>query len=139
MKKIISLVSAICMMITGAAIGSSAAEFEDTNINTFNYGNKEICISDENISHEKMQFIADYIAEGSFADMHENNVSPCGLACLFGHKIETTAATETEHNAYSSSPKCLVKKYKIEYCTRSSCDYIKKELISSYRTAVCHG
>lgn len=139
MKKIISLVSAICIMITGATIGGSAAEFVDSNTNTFYYGNKEVSISDENISQEKMHFIADYIIGESITDVHENSVSPCGIACIFGHKIETTTATETEHNAYSSSPKCLVKKYKIEYCTRSSCDYINKELISSYRTAVCHG
>jgi len=107
------------MMITGTAIRGSAAEFKDSNTSTFNYNLYKWW----KYQPWKIQFIADHIAGESLANMHENNVSPCGLACLFGHKIETTTATETEHNAHSST-KYLVKKYKIKYCTRSFCDYI---------------
>ena len=135
MKKFISVFAALSLMVTGATIGSSAA---DTNSNIFCYGiDKEVIIEDVSISQAKMQFIADYIAEESHNTNEE--VSPCGIACLFGHSITTTTAKETSHNAYSSSPKCLVNNYKVEYCTRSSCDYIKKDLTSSYRTASCHG
>lgn len=135
MKKFISLFAALSLMITGATIGSSAA---DTNSNIFNYGfDKEIIIEDNSISQEKMQFIADYVADES--SNTDNEISTCGLACLFGHSIKTTYATQTTHNAYSTSPKCLIQDFKVEYCTRSSCDYITKELIDSYRTGRCHG
>jgi len=135
MKKFISLFAALSLMVTGATIGSSAA---DTNSNIFRYGiDKEIIIEDNSISQAKMQFIADYVADE--VRNANDEVSPCGIACLFGHSLKTTTANETTHNAYSTSPKCLVKKYEVTYCTRSSCDYIKKELINSYRTNSCHG
>lgn len=137
MKKLISLAAALSLLITGATIGSSAAESIPLNVNSFYYGNKEITIDAVDISQEKMQFIADFIVDEPNNTYDE--VAPCGIACLFGHKLTKTSATETSHNAYSSSPKCLVKIYNIEYCTRSSCDYIKKDLISSYRTSTCHG
>lgn len=135
MKKFVSLFAALSIVVTGAAIGSSAA---DLNQNVFCYKNdREVIIEDDSISKEKMQFIADYIVDESHNTYDE--ASPYGIACLFGHSLKTTYATETSHNAYSTSPKCLIKEYKVQYCTRSSCDYIKKELTSSYRTASCHG
>ncbi len=137
MKKLISLAAALSLLITGATIGSSAAESIPLNVNSFYYGNKEVTIDAVDISQEKMQFIADFIVDEPNNTYDE--VAPCGIACLFGHKLTKTSATETSHNAYSSSPKCLVKIYNVEYCTRSSCDYIKKDLISSYRTSTCHG
>lgn len=135
MKKIISLFVVLSFIVTGVTIGSSAA---DSKLNIFCYGNsKEITIEDASISQEKMQFIADYLADEINNTYDE--VSPCGIACLFGHSIKTTTAKEINHNAYSSSPKCSVKEYTVKYCTRSSCDYINKELVQSYRTASCHG
>ena len=135
MKKFITLFAALCLMLTAATTGSFAA---DTNPNIFCYGNdKEVIIEDQSINHAKMQFIADYIADESYNT--NDQVSPCGIACLFGHSLSKTTARETSHNAYSTSPKCLIKEYNVEYCTRSSCDYIEKELVRSYRTPTCHG
>lgn len=136
MKKTISYIMALCLLLSGTAIGSSATE---VNGNTFYYGdNKEIVIESEDISQEKMQFIADFIA-GDNEVTTENEIATCGILCIFGHNLATSSATETSHNAYSSSPKCLVNTYSVEYCTRSSCDYISKELVKSYRTSACHG
>ena len=57
MKKLISLAAALSLWITGAAIGSSAAESIPSNVNSFYYGNKEVTIDSADISQEKMQFI----------------------------------------------------------------------------------
>lgn len=136
MKKTISYIMALCLILSATTFGSNASVIND---NIFYYGdNKEVVIENENISRDKMRFIADYVAEGDDA-IYENEIDTCGILCIFGHDLTTSSATETTHNAYSTSPKCLVKTYKVEYCTRSSCDYISKELIKSYRTSVCHG
>lgn len=136
MKKFVSLLAAVCLTVTGATIGGSAA---DLNSNVFCYGHeKEVIIADTDISRDKMQLIADYVAD-ELHNTSDDGISTCGIACLFGHNLKVTHATETHHNEYSTSPKCRVNEYTVTYCTRSSCDYIDKELTDSYRTGMCHG
>ena len=135
MKKLISVIAALWLLLSATAVNNSAV---DLNTHTFYYGNnKEITVECENISREKMQLIADRIADID-SEMNDG-ISTCGISCIFGHDLSVGSATETEHNAYSSSPKCLIKKYKLTYCVRSSCDYVKKELVSSSKTSRCHG
>ncbi len=135
MKKTVSFIMALCLIFGGATIKSSAA---NTNTSTFFFeNNKEVYVSGEDIDQKKKQSIAHFISN---VDENEtNNISPRGILCIFGHKLATTTTTEITHNAYSSSPKCLEKNYKVEYCTRASCDYMTKELVDSYRIADCHG
>lgn len=133
MKKVITIIMSFCLTVCGISIGSSAADKQD---NVFYYDNDtEIVVEGNDLSYEEMQAIADYVATDSVDD----GISTRGIACIFGHKLTTSYATETQHNAYSSSPKCLVRKYKVQTCSRSSCDYINKELVDSYRTSSCHG
>lgn len=126
----------VCLIMCGASIGSNATEPET---NVFYYNNDiEVVVEGTSLDYETMRYIADFVANEQ--PVLKDEVSICGLSCsLFGHSLTTSSATETQHNAYSTSPKCLKKTYKVEYCTRSSCDYITKELISSVRTSACHG
>ncbi len=135
MRRSISFITALCIMLFGSSIKSTAANINE---NIFLYGDsREIVVNGENISQEKMRSIADNIAANE--DEDAASAVSYSLLCIFGHSLAYTTVTETTHNAYSTSPKCLVNVYDVEYCTRSSCDYISKEAVSSYRTSDCHG
>lgn len=109
---------------------------------TFYYGDREITIESAHDNEEEAKIIADYIAyditpTGYIETREEIRRS---LVCiLFGHSIETYTAQEITHNVYTTSPKCVLKFYDVEICTRESCDYIQKTLISSTRISNCHG
>lgn len=131
MRKIFSLILALNLMVCGFSIVSSA---EETANNIFHYANSDIVIEGDGLSVAEMQRIADYIAYG---ETHDNGISTCALCS--SHIIETRYALQTTHNVFSTSPKCYVREFKVEYCTRSTCDYINKKLVNSYRTSECHG
>ena len=131
MKKIISLIMALCLMICGFSVVGSADEVTN---NVFHYADSDIVIMVDGLSTAEMRRIADYIAYG---DTHDDGISTCALCS--SHIIETTQAIQTTHNVFSTSPKCYVRTFRVECCTRSSCDYIKKTLIDSYRISECHG
>lgn len=131
MKKIISLIMALCLTVCGFSVVSSADEVTN---NVFHYADSDVVILGSGLSADEMQHIADYIAYG---DTHDDGISTCALCS--SHIIETTYALQTTHNVFSTSPKCYVRNFKVECCTRSSCDYIKKTLIDSWRTSSCHG
>ena len=130
MKRIISLMSIVCLLMCGFSMSSSASEN-----NTFIYDNKEITVENTELSYEEMKAIADAVAGVE----SENNVNARGILCIFGHKLTTSSVTEITHNAYTTTPKCIENKYLVESCTRESCDYINETLISSMRIATCHG
>ena len=132
MKRIISLMSIICLLMCAFAMSSSAA---DNGSYTFIYDDREITVENPELSYEEMKAVADAVAGVET----ENEVSPCGILCIFGHKISTSSVTETIHNAYTTTPKCVENIYDVESCTRTNCDYIVKTLIDSSRIATCHG
>ena len=109
---------------------------------TFYYNDREVTIESFYLDEEEAQSIADYIVFGitpvGYIEIG-NQINTSFLCTLFGHSIETYTAQETIHFAYSTSPKCVINIYRVECCTRSSCDYIEKTLIDSTRTAMCHG
>lgn len=134
MKKTVSFIMAMCLLICGCSLTGSAA---DAKSNVFYYKDNtvEVTVLGDDISYDKMKQIADCVAGVE----DDDGVSECGIACIFGHKLETTTSTSVTHNAYTTSPKCVKNTYSVEYCTRSSCDYSSKTLISSTRIATCHG
>lgn len=128
MKKIVSMIMAVCLISAFTCVAGAA----DVDSNIFYYGDKEIVVEGENLSHEEMKAIADFVAEGN----DSGDASTYGLMCsLFGHNIEETTAREITHNVYSTAPKCVEKTYKVRTCSR--CDHIEKELIYSKRVN-CH-
>ena len=131
MKKVLSLILMLSIMSICFSIGSAAEQVDDERF--FYADGIEIVIESDDFTYEEKKIIVDYIVYGDDA------ISPYGLACIFGHSLKTAYAEEIHHNAYSSSPMCLVNRYKVTTCTRSSCDYINKEFLDSYRTSACHG
>lgn len=135
MKRIISCLAIVCLLMCGFVMSSSAADDGVSVAYTFVYGDKEITVESSELSYEEMKAIADVVAGVE----PENEASPCGIWCLFGHNLTTSYVTEVTHNAYTTSPKCLQNKYQVESCTRSSCDYAEKTLLTSTRISTCHG
>ena len=109
---------------------------------TFYYPDREITIESSRINEEEAQIIADYIVYGivpvGYIELGDTIQTPL-LCILFGHSIETYNAFETIHNVYTTSPKCVLNEYRVEICTRESCDYIQKTLTDSTRISICHG
>ncbi len=136
MKRIILLVLVACMLFS---VNTLADSVNDEKAMTFYYEDREVIVESNGLTQEEMKRIADFIATDDNGYSNHSGVETYGLACLFGHSLTTTYATEITHNAYTTSPKCLSNYYKVETCTRSSCDYVKKSLVSSTRTAKCHG
>ena len=79
---------------------------------------------------EQYEKIADRLVYGD--EYLTNRISWCWL---LGHDIESNMVSVTTHNVRSVSPRCLMKVYNVETC--SKCDYYKEELISS-TYVVCH-
>lgn len=132
MKKFISVMTVVALLVCGTVLNTSAS---DTSATTFIYEEKEIIVENSDLSYDEKKVVADYVAEVA----PESDVSTCGILCIFGHKLTTSTVTEITHNAYSTTPKCLQSIYQVESCTRDSCDYIEKTLISSRRISTCHG
>ena len=59
------------------------------------------------------------------------------LLCIFGHSKTTGKITITDHNYYSTAPKCRQTISYVEYCTRSGCDYFTT-LSQSVSRITCH-
>ena len=67
----------------------------------------------------------------------EEIISPRSILCLIGHSMAQTTAIGTEHRVYSSAPRCVRTYYRVDYCTRSSCNYITYTQTGSGRIHCC--
>jgi hypothetical protein len=93
----------------------------------------DISYSYEGMSAEKAEQIVRVISETPDKIL----IQPFNILCLFGHSIQTGTILQTEHNYYSTAPRCKETTYFVEYCTRSDCDYFKITGESINRTG-CH-
>lgn len=98
-------------------------------------GDIEVVILDETIPSEKADFIKAKLSGTAYSN--ENVISPMSIFCLFGHSTSKATAIKTTHSYYSSSPRCKVETYNIEFCDRSSCGYYCETLFDTRRTS-CH-
>ena len=48
-----------------------------------------------------------------------------GIFCIFGHNIDTGWRILIQHRYWAVAPRCRETITYFEYCTRSSCDYLK--------------
>ena len=132
MKKTILVVLTFCISIYFCFNTVSA---EESN-NVFVYDNKEIIIDGE-IGYQTMKKIADFVAGES---IHSEGISTCALDCSLGHSIVSgVTAIEVEHNVYEAYFKCVESIYDVQYCSRPSCDYFVKTLLTRNRISSCHG
>ena len=134
MKRTISCLLVLSFMFTVCGISSSAQAN-----NVFYYDNCEIVVENTDLSYEKMMMIADNIAGVNTEKTMESESSTYNLLCIFGHKKVVSEVTEVRHNVYDTTPKCVQNIYDITTCERENCDYFESEVISSMRTAACHG
>lgn len=136
---IIAAVSIVALSLSYQIFAESGTEITET----FYYEGKEITVTtSDDFSYEELQTIADRIANGDLmpsSKIEGRSVKSNILCTLFGHSIKTATAVEVTHNAYTTSPKCLQKTYRVETCERTNCDYFVKTLISSKRISTCHG
>ena len=87
-------------------------------------------VVDGNIDKEKAQLIIDTING-------EDVVAPRSILCVFGHSLAQGTALETTHRYYSATPRCRQVTYRVNYCTRSSCNYITYTVIGENRIHCC--
>ena len=143
MKKTISIVLIISTLLVGASSFVYADDLTNLNTMVFYYPDKEITVENpDGLDYETMKYIADSIAYGEQVQLENPShiAMPANILCtLFGHNLTTSYVSEVTHNVYTTSPKCVKKTYEVIPCTRSSCDYFEKNLISSARISSCHG
>ena len=143
MKRIISIVLIVSTILVGVSAFVYADDLTNQTIMVFYYPDKEITVENPNgLDYETMKFIADSIAYGDSPQLENPShvALPANILCtLFGHDLTTSYVSEVTHNVYTTSPKCVKKTYEVVTCTRSSCDYFEKTLISSKRISTCHG
>ncbi|MBQ8207459.1 MAG: hypothetical protein IJZ89_01845 [Clostridia bacterium] len=118
LTSLLSICITICLFITAVAAS--------TDPNSFLFGNKEITILDDSINYSKMQAIAAFVAD---EHSHDNTNTTYAISCLLGHDIAESMVFEVEHCVYDTAPRCLEKEYHVTYCTRSTCDYMVKDLL----------
>ena len=143
MKKTICIIIAAVSIVALSLSYQVFAEDGTEKTETFYYEGKEITVTtSDDFSYEELQLIADQIAYGDLTPsggLEGHSVNSSIFCTLFGHSIKTATAVEVTHNAYTTSPKCLQKTYRVETCERNNCDYYVKTLISSKRISTCHG
>ena len=118
-KKVLFILAIVIICAT-MLTALQAAAIEDFKIGRIEY-------SSEDIPKEKL----DQIFNAMYGIGEETEPSR-NLLCIFGHSTTMGGITVTEHNYYSTAPRCKETTAKIEYCTRSGCDYFvtKEQYIS---------
>ena len=89
--------------------------------------------SSENIPAEKLE----QIIKSMYGIPDEKPIEKGNILCIFGHSKANGKVIATEHNYYSTAPRCRETHTNIEYCTRNGCDYFAV-LNTSYNRIVCH-
>ena len=87
--------------------------------------NKCCCGTDCAHTEYTYENIPDDIAERIIKSMsgEDEPGSRGNFFCLFGHDKQTGTIKLTEHNYYTTAPKCRETCSSVEYCVRSGCDY----------------
>lgn len=122
-KKLFVLIMVIVSTITLSTLQANAVSFTDIDKITYTY---------EGISAEKAEQIVK-----TLYGIPDNTVQPLNLLCIFGHSTQSGIIYTTEHNAYSTAPRCREITSYVDYCTRSGCSYSTVTSESSYRIS-CH-
>jgi polysaccharide pyruvyl transferase WcaK-like protein len=90
---------------------------------------KDIVI-DKGVDKEKSQLIIAVLNS-------EEVITSRSIFCLLGHSIAQTTARETTHRYWATSPRCRQITYRVNYCTRSSCNYVTYTVIEDARVPCC--
>lgn len=125
-NRFLAILMVIAISVSLFVMPTSAADEEA-------HSHIEIIFEDENVSDELKERAIAYFSNPEASD---DGAATYGLTCtLFGHKLESTTVTTTDHKYRATAPRCLQKKYNYQACTR--CDYELSTLISSTYIACC--
>lgn len=131
MKKILALILALASVFSLATFSASAETADENNI-VIVKGDVEY-IFEAGVSEDHIN---------SFIESCENDEHNCeeastyGILCtILGHKLESSTVQTVTHNARTTAPRCLLKTYTVETCSR--CDYSTKTLKSSKYISCC--
>ena len=111
-----------CMFILtgGGFVGNDVGDDE---------GFTEIVIVDVNCCEKEQQIIATLNGE--------DLISPRSILCLFGHSMAQGTAITIDHRFYATAPRCRQTRHRVDYCTRSSCNYMVLTQTSQSRIHCC--
>ena len=126
-KRILSFILALIVALSVLALPTAAAE-KNAALTEI-----EIYIENDDISEETR---AKIIAYYSNPEQENGEAATYGLTCtLLGHKLEASTVETITHKARSTAPRCLLKTYDYECCTR--CDYESSTLLTSKYIHCC--
>lgn len=126
----------LCLALSTSAFVSTAyavdANDENSDILCFPITEDvELNIERRSLNEQQIEIIINH-----FVGVREPQASTMNIICsIFGHDYETTIATITTHNVYSTYPKCVEKSYDVSVCNR--CEHSESVLKSTIRVGCC--
>ena len=126
-KNLFAILLILTLLTCTFIIPTSAKEATENNTSV------EIIINGE-VSAETKLKIEKYFATGE--PSATNNTSTYGITCtLFGHDLKNTTVEVTTHKVRATAPRCVVKTYDYEECTR--CDHEASTLMGTEYIYCC--
>jgi len=98
-------------------------------------GYTEIII-DCGVDCEKAQLITDLL-NGEMPTSEFQPISPSSILCLFGHAWAQTGAIEINHKYWQNPTRCRQTTYRVDYCTRSSCNHVVMTQLTQIAIICC--
>lgn len=131
MKKTVSLLMALLMIMSISAISASASVKNAEYTYIVDDVECRVEFANSTASAEKQEFIAQKLV-----GLYDDNAHAYGLRCtLFGHKLKYTTASVVRHKVSSSQPRCYKENYEVEYC--ENCDYTVETFLTGTYINCC--
>ncbi len=126
----------LCLALSTSAFASTtyAVNANDANSDILCFHiaeDVELDIERRSLNEQQIETIIDHLV-----GVREPQASTMNIICsVFGHDYETTIATITKHNVYSTYPKCVKESYDVSVCNR--CEHSESVLKSTIRVGCC--
>ncbi len=131
MKKIISILMSILMIMSAMCIFASAASEADNTYTCVIDGCEHTVIFEESVPAEKQEMIAQKLI-----GIYDDSAQTYGLGCiLFGHDYVYTQSSYITHKVKVYEPRCRKSTYDITYC--EDCDYMEQTLVKTEYIYCC--
>ena len=122
--KPLAVLMAVCMLFQ---LGGVSIAFDEVYVEYEVFG-----IDDE----LKAQQIINAISGQNSGSTYEG-ISPASVLCIFAHSLAQSTVRETTHRVWSAQPRCRQITYRVNYCTRSSCNHIVYTQTGNARISCC--
>lgn len=130
MKKIISVLICVAVLMTAATVFAAAT---DNGVYVYEVDETEYTVefTDNNVSAEKQECIAQ-----SLVGVKDESIQTYGLGCLlFGHDYKYTTTFVITHKVRTYAPRCKRETYDVTYC--EDCDYTEQTLVATSYIVCC--